>query len=96
MVSIRPQGNRVVVQPKKASTSKGGILLPESAQQKPKEGTVVAVGPGQLLDNGQRQAMGVKVGDEVLFSAYSGHEIKQGDVEYLILAESDVLGILQA
>lgn len=94
MVSIKPQGNRILIQPKKAQTSKGGILLPESAQQKPKEGTVVAVGPGQLLENGQRQALGVKVGDEVLFSAYSGHEVKQGNQEYLILAESDVLGVL--
>jgi chaperonin GroES len=94
MASIKPQANRVLICPKKAQTSKGGILLPEAAQQKPKEGTVIAIGPGLLLENGERQALEIKVGDEIVFSAYSGHEIKQNDQEFLILAESDVLGIL--
>jgi chaperonin GroES len=94
MATIKPQGNRLVIEPKKAQVSKGGILLPESAQQKPKEGIVVAVGPGLLLENGQRQAMTVKVGDEVLYSAYSGHEMEFEGKEIMILSESDILGVL--
>lgn len=94
MATIKPQGDRLVIQPKKAQLSKGGILLPESAQQKPKEGTVVAVGPGLLLENGQRQAMSVKVGDEIMYASYSGHEIEFEGQEYMILSENDVLGLL--
>jgi chaperonin GroES len=93
MATIKPQGNRLVIQPKKAQASRGGILLPESAQQKPKEGTVIAIGPGLLLENGQRQAMSVKVGDEVMYASYSGHEIEFENQEVMILSENDVLGV---
>ncbi len=94
MVKIKPLGNRILVQRSKAQTSKGGILLPDSAQERPREGTVLAAGPGKLNENGQLDPISVKVGDRVLFGSYSGTEVKQDDEEYLILAEDDVLGIL--
>lgn len=96
MANIKPLGNRVLVQRAKAQTTKGGILLPDSAQQKPKEGTVVAVGPGKTDDNGKTHSLSLKVGDRVLFSAYSGTEVKNQDnsEDFLILAEDDILGII--
>lgn len=97
MTKIKPLGNRVLVQRTKAKTTKGGILLPDSAQEKPREGTVVAVGPGKLNDSGVLETVEVKVGDRVLFGAYSGTEIKEvadKDDELLILAESEILGII--
>lgn len=96
MSSIRPLGNKVLVKRSKAKTTKGGILLPDSAQEKPKEGVVVAVGPGKRDDEGELQPLTVKVGDKVLFSSYSGTEIKSDDQEeeLLILAEDDIFGIL--
>ncbi|MBA3721271.1 MAG: co-chaperone GroES [Parachlamydiaceae bacterium] len=96
MANIKPLGNRVLVQRVKAQTSKGGILLPDSAQEKPKEGIVVAVGPGKTNDNGQVEPLNVKPGQKILFGLYSGTEIKNNDSEdeYLILAEDDILGIL--
>lgn len=96
MVSIKPLGNRIVIKPKKAAASIGGILLPETAQQKPKEGTVVAVGPGKVLDNGQRSKPSVNEGDLVLFSSYAGHEITYKGEDYIILAENDILGSLES
>lgn len=96
MASIKPQGNRILIKPKKASVSLGGILLPETAQEKPKEGIVMAVGPGELLESGQRRSVGVKVGDQVLFSSYAGHSVEHQKEEYLILSESDVLGVIEA
>lgn len=94
MTKIKPLGNRVLVQRTKAQTSKGGILLPETAQEKPREGVVLAVGPGKLNDKGEREEMSIKKGDRVLFSSYSGTEVKQENEEYLILSEDDILGIL--
>ncbi len=97
MTNIKPLGKRVLIQRSKAPTSKGGILLPETAQEKPKEGVVVATGPGFLDENGNRQSLTLKVGDRVLFSAYSGTEVKtstETEGEYLIISEDDVLGIL--
>ena len=93
---IRPLGNRVLIQRSKAPTTKGGILLPETAKEKPREGKVVAVGPGKVDDNGKHEAMNVKVGDHVLFGAYAGTEVKdiQQEEELLILSEDDILGIL--
>lgn len=93
-IAIKPLGNRVLVKRSEKATSKGGILLPDSAQEKPREGTVVAVGPGRRNDNGQIEAMNVRVGDRVLFGSYSGTEVKNADEEYLILAEEDILGVL--
>ncbi|MBJ7449192.1 MAG: co-chaperone GroES [Parachlamydiales bacterium] len=96
MATIKPLGNRVLVKRSKTRASKGGILLPESAQEKPKEGEVMAVGEGTTNDNGQLQTLTVNVGDRVLFSSYAGTEIKQNESEeeLLILTEDDILGIL--
>ena len=94
MVKIKPLGNRVVVQRSKAQTSKGGILLPDSAQERPREGQVMAAGPGKTNENGQLEPISVKVGDRVLFGSYAGTEVKQEEEEYLILSEEDILGIL--
>lgn len=97
MTKIKPLGNRILVQRTKAKTSKGGILLPDSAQEKPREGTVIAVGPGKLNDSGILETVEVKVGDRVLFGAYGGTEIKEAvgeDEELLILSESEILGVI--
>jgi chaperonin GroES len=96
MPKIKPLGNRVLVQRSKAQTSKGGILLPDSAQEKPKEGVVLATGEGTRNDQGTLEPLHVKVGDRFLFSSYAGTEVKnsESEEEYLILSESDILGIL--
>jgi chaperonin GroES len=95
-MKLKPLGNRVLIQRSKAKATKGGILLPDTAQEKPKEGKVVAVGPGKMDEKGNLEAISVKVGDTVLFSSYAGTEVKsnESDEEYLILAEDDILGIL--
>lgn len=97
MATIKPLGNRVLVKRFKAKTTKGGIILPDSAQEKPKEGEVVAVGPGKIDDEGKLHPMYVKVGDKVLFGSYAGTEVKQNDSdeELLIIAEDDILGVLR-
>jgi len=98
MTKIRPLGNRILVRRSKAQASKGGILLPDSAQEKPKEGEVVEVGPGKRNENGQLESMNIKKGDRVLFSSYGGTEVKMSsnndNEELLILSEDDVLGIV--
>lgn len=91
---IKPLGNRIVVKRQEAKTTKGGILLPEAAQEKPKQGKVVAVGPGKIDDKGHSQPMNVKIGDEVLFSTYAGTEYKADEADYLILSEDDVLAVV--
>jgi len=93
MPKIKPLGSRIVVKRQEAKTTKGGILLPESAQQKPKQGTVVAVGAGKTDDKGKCHPIEVKVGDEVLFSSYAGTEYKMDDQDYLILSEDDILAV---
>lgn len=94
-VNIRPLDDRVVVQPVEAEqTTAGGIVLPDSAKEKPQRGKVVAVGPGKLLDNGVRATLSVAVGDEVIFGKYGGSDIEVDGVEYKILRESDVLAKL--
>lgn len=91
-LNLRPLDDRVVVEPNEAEeTTAGGILLPDTAKEKPQRGTVVAVGPGRLLDNGNRSEMTVAVGDTVIYGKYSGAEIKVGDDEYKIVRESDIL-----
>jgi len=94
--SIKPMGNRVLVKRSQAKATKGGILLPDSAQEKPKEGEVIAVGPGKMEDDGKLIPMNVCVGDTVLFSAYAGTEVKSDEqgVEYLLMSEEDILGVL--
>jgi len=93
---IRPLGDRVVVKPTPSEEkTKSGIVLPDTAKEKPQEGEVIAVGNGRLLDNGQRVPIDVKVGDKILFSKYAGNEIKMDDEEYLILREMDILGVIE-
>ena len=91
---IKPLGDRVVVKPSpQEEKTKGGIVLPDTAKEKPQKGQVVAVGQGKLLENGQRVALEVKVGDKVIYSKYGGTEVKVDGEEYLILRESDILAV---
>jgi chaperonin GroES len=93
---IRPLGDRVLVSRVEAeSKTAGGILLPDSAKEKPREGKVVAIGDGRVLDDGTRSTFSVKVGDRVLFTSYGGTEVKFGGNEYLIMDEKDILGIVE-
>ena len=95
--SIRPLGDRVLVSRVEAeSKTAGGILLPDSAKEKPREGKVIAIGDGRTLDNGERSTFSVKVGDRVLFTSYGGTEVKFGGAEYLIMDEKDILGVIEA
>lgn len=94
-LNIQPLGDRVIVQRAEAEEkTAGGILLPETAKDKPKEGRVLAVGDGKIMDDGQRQKMNLKVGDRVLFTSYAGTEIKYQGEEYLIMSENDVLAVI--
>ena len=96
MKKIRPLQDRILVKRlEEKETKKGGIIIPDTAKEKPQEGEVIAVGPGKVTDDGKRQPMDVKAGDKILFGKYSGSEVKLGDDEYLIMREEDVLGILQ-
>ena len=93
--SVRPLGDRVLIKPKaREETTKSGIVLPDTAKEKPQEGSVVAVGTGRLLESGQRVPMEVQVGDSILYSKYAGTEVKLDGEDHLILRESDVLAIL--
>jgi chaperonin GroES len=91
---IRPLGDRVIVQAMTQETSKSGIIIPDTAKEKPQQGKVVAVGPGRLSESGDRLAPEVKEGDVVLFGKYSGTEIEVESNELLILRESDILAVL--
>lgn len=94
-MSLRPLGDRVLVQRVKAGEEvRGGIVIPDTAKEKPQEGKVIAVGDGRVLDSGQKIGMSVKAGDKVLFGKYSGTEIKLDEEEYLIMNEGEILGIL--
>ena len=91
-INIRPLDDRIVVEPMAAEeTTAGGIVLPDTAQEKPQRGTVVAVGPGKLLDSGERGELSVTVGDEVIFGKYGGTEIEVDGKDVKILRESDIL-----
>jgi chaperonin GroES len=91
-VKLEPLGDRVVVRPRsKEEVTKGGILIPDTAKEKPQEGDVIAVGPGKMTDDGKRIDMDVKVGDIVIYAKYGGTEIKENDEELIILRESDIL-----
>ena len=91
-LNLRPLDDRVVVQPQEAeSTTAGGIVLPDSAQEKPQRGTIVAVGPGKLLDSGNRGELSVGVGDTVIYGRYGGSDIEVDGQEMKILRESDIL-----
>ena len=92
---IKPLGDRILVKRLEADeTTAGGIVLPDAAKEKPKQGEILAVGDGNLNDDGERTPLQVKVGDTVLFSSYAGTEVTVADEEYLIMKEEDVLGIL--
>jgi chaperonin GroES len=92
---IRPVGDRVVVKPAaKEEITKSGIVIPDTAKEKPQEGTVVAVGSGRLLDNGDRAPIDVHEGDRILFAKYGGTEFKLDGEEYLVLKENDILAII--
>lgn len=89
---IKPLGDRVVIKPlPKEEVSKGGIVLPDTAKEKPQEGKIIAVGPGKLSEDGKRMVMEVKVGDKVIYSKYAGTEFKLDDEEVVIMRESDIL-----
>lgn len=94
-MQIKPLGDRVLVQALDAKeVSKSGIIIPDTAKERPSEGKVMAVGPGRIADNGERVKPEVGKGDTVLYGKYSGTEVTVGDKEYLILRESDILAIL--
>lgn len=94
-VTLKPLGDRVVIKPTpKEEVTKSGIVLPDTAKEKPQEGTIVAVGAGRLNDKGERQVMDVKEGDKVLYAKYAGTEFKQDGEEYLILTEKDILAVV--
>ena len=96
IATIRPLGDRVLVQRTEAEEkTAGGILLPDSAKEKPKEGKVVSIGEGKTLDNGEKSKFSVKKGDRVLFTSYAGTEVKVGGNEYLIMREEDILGVIE-
>ena len=92
-VSFKPLGNRVVIEPIEGDEqmTAGGIYIPDTAKEKPQDGKVVAVGPGRMSDDGKRIAMEIKVGDVVVYSKYAGTEYKDGDTDYLVLREDDIL-----
>jgi chaperonin GroES len=92
---IRPVGDRLVVKPAaKEEITRSGIVIPDTAKEKPQEGEVIAVGSGKLLDNGDRVPMEIKVGDRVLYAKYGGTEFKLDGEDYLVMRESDVLAVL--
>ena len=95
MANIRPVGDRVVVKPAaREEVTKSGIVIPDTAKEKPQEGTVIAVGNGRLLDNGDRAPIDLREGDRVLFAKYGGTEFKRDGEEYLVLKENDILAII--
>ena len=92
---LRPLGDRVWIEPiEQEEMTASGIILPETAKEKPQEGKVLAVGPGVRNEKGERQALDVKVGDRILFAKYSGAEVKQEGTKYLIMRETDILAIV--
>ena len=96
MAKLVPIGDHVVIKVEKATeTVKSGIVLPESAKEKPQQGTVMAVGSGVMLDNGTRIPLEVKEGDKVVYSKYSGNEVKLDDEEYVVLSQHDILAIVK-
>jgi chaperonin GroES len=94
--TLKPMGDRVVVKPKgREEVTRGGIVLPDTAGEKPQQGEVLSIGPGRTLDNGSKVALDLKVGDTVLFAKYSGTEFKLEDDDLLILSERDILAVIE-
>ncbi|MCI0479363.1 co-chaperone GroES [Candidatus Uhrbacteria bacterium] len=96
-MQLRPLGDRVIVKPAaKEEMTKAGIILPDTVdKERPEQGEIIAIGPGRLLDNGTRAPMSLKVGDKVVFKKYSPDEVKVEDQEYLVIAESDVMAVIE-
>lgn len=95
-MNVRPLGDRVIVRPsKEEEATKAGIILPDTAKEKPERGEVIAVGPGKMLENGNRVAVSVKVGEKVLFKKYSPDELKVDGVEVFVLREEDILAVVE-
>jgi chaperonin GroES len=95
MTSLKPLGDRVIVKAReKEEMTRSGIVLPDTASEKPQEGSVLAVGPGRVLDNGKRVEMDVKAGDKVLFAKYAGTEVKLDGEDYLVIREADLLAVV--
>jgi chaperonin GroES len=95
-MKIRPLQDRIIVKRvEEEAKTKGGIIIPDSAKEKPMEGEVTAVGTGKILENGKKQLLEVKKGDRVLFSKYAGTDIKIDEVEHLIMKEDDILGVIE-
>lgn len=95
-IQVRPLHDRVLIKRiDEEQTTKGGIIIPDSAKERPAQGIVVAVGGGKLLDNGKTAPVDVKVGDRVLFGKYAGSEIKVGGVDHMILREDEILGVIE-
>ncbi len=96
-MKIRPLHDRVVIRRlEEETTTKGGIVLPDTATEKPSRGKVLSVGPGKLLDNSEVRPVDVKVGDEVLFGKYAGTEVKIDDEELIVMREDDIMGVIEA
>ena len=95
-MKIRPLQDRIIVKRiEEEAKTKGGIIIPDSAKEKPMEGEVIAVGTGKILKNGKKQPLEVKAGDKVLFSKYAGTDVKIDGVEHLIMKEDDILGVIE-
>lgn len=94
-MKVKPLADRVLIKPSEAEeVKKGGIIIPDTAKEKPQQGEVIEVGPGRVTDDGKNIAMEVKKGDKVLYGRYSGTEVTVDDVEYLVVRESDILAIV--
>jgi chaperonin GroES len=95
-MKIRPLHDRVIVKRvEEERTSAGGIVIPDSAKEKPSQGEVIAVGNGKVLDNGEVRALDVKVGDKVLFGKYAGNEVKVEGEDYIVMREEDIMGVVE-
>ena len=95
-LKMRPLADRVLVRPlKQEEVTAGGLVLPDTAQEKPQQGEILAAGPGAVMDNGERRPLEVKVGEKVLYSKYAGTEVKIGGETYLILSERDILAVVE-
>jgi chaperonin GroES len=95
-MKLKPIGDKIIVERiEPESKTKGGIVLPDNVKEKPKEGKVIAIGEGKLLDNGSRVAPSVKVGEKIIFSSFAGNEVKIDTKEYLIMNEEDILAVLE-
>ena len=95
-IKFQPTEDRVLIEPREAEdTTTGGIILPDAAKEKPQRGVVLAAGPGKMMKNGKLAAMNLKVGDEVVYGKYSGTEVDFGTDKYVVIRESDVLGVVE-